>query len=41
MADAKELEKKISQLEGTIQERDLDKVELKKVIDKLEKTISD
>jgi len=28
MADAKELEKKISQLEGTIQERELEKVEL-------------
>ena len=28
MADVKELDKKISQLGGTIQERDLDKVEL-------------
>ena len=41
MADVKELDKKILSLEGTIREKDQDKVELQKIIEKLEKTISD
>ena len=36
MADAKELNKKISTLETTIQDRDHDKVELQKIIDNLD-----